>query len=160
MTKRIGANQAMPANRIRSGVRAQDLYTCDGATQRTSIVRVVNPGNDGFSGDQTLMTMRFCRLNEGATLDDAYAFAQGVAANYQSHGDNSLSQIYTRSLGPVGNTTAGRALVFASVPATWASFGAKMDIGTANNVLEGLTLPVSCDYPAMWITNAVHRATN
>lgn len=160
MTKRIAANRAMPANRIRSGIRAEDLYTCDNATQRTSQVREVNPGNDAFTGDQTLMTMRFCRLIEGSTIDDAFAFAQDVAANYRAHGDNSLSQVYTRSLGPVGDTVAGSGLVFASVPATWTDFGARMDIAMANNVLEGLTLPVACDYPAMWITNAVHREAN
>lgn len=160
MVKRIAAMRARPAVIERTGIRAQDLYTCDGSTLVTSRVRAVNPDSDGFSGEQTLMTTRFCRLNEGSNVADAYAFAQGVAGNYRSLGDNTLMQVYTRSLGPVGNTVAGRGVVIASVPATWTSFGARMDIAGQNNVFEGLDSPMVCDYPAMWITNAIHRAGN
>ncbi len=162
MVRRVGANIARPDNRVRPGTRASDLFTCDGSTTTVALNRFVNPDeNDGFTGDATLMTTRFCRLNDGATAADAYAFAQGVASNFRAACDNSLMQMYTRALGPVGNTVAGRGLVIATVPATPAAFGARMDLAREGlNALEGLTLPMACDYPALWVTNAVHRAGN
>ena len=163
MVSRVTASIARSSeNRVRPGTRQSDLFTCDPSTSRLALNRTVNPGsNDGFSGDGTLMTTRFCRLNEGATPADAYAFAQGVASNYRAGGDNSLMQVYTRALGPVGNTVAGRGVVIASVPATPAAFAARMDLAREGlNALEGLTLPMACDYPAMWFTHSVHRAGN
>ena len=158
MVRRVGANNARPDNRVRPGTRASDLFTCDGSTMAVALNRFVNPdNNDGFTGDATLMTTRFCRLNDGATAADAYAFAQGVARNFRAAGDSSLMQMYTRALGPVGNT-APRGLVLAAVPATAAGLAARMDLAREGlNVLEGLTLPMSCDYPAMWRTNEMQR---
>lgn len=160
MDSRVQARGDMPANRVRSGVRASDLYTCNPSSLRVSIVRGVNPGNDGFTGDQTIMTTRFCRLNEGETVADAYAFAQGVAANYREGGHNGLMQLSTRGLTPVGNTVAGSGVVITAVPATRQAWRERMDYGRENNVLEGLSLPMACDYPMMWITNAVYRQQN
>lgn len=157
MDARVVASNARPENRIRSGTRATDLFTCHQETHRVSIVRGVNPGNDGFSGQQTNMTTRFCQLNEGASMQDAYGFAQGVAANFSKGGINDLMQLYTRGLGPVGDTVAGRGFVIAAVPATRANWGARLDYARNNNVLDGLSPQLSCDYPVMWITNAVYR---
>jgi hypothetical protein len=160
MVGRTGARLALPDNRVRPNTRATDLFTCDPSTFRLNQSRTVNPGNDGFSGDATLMTTRFCELNENSTVDDAYAFVQGVARNYQAGGDNSLMQLYTRELGPVGETVIGgrSGLAIATVPATPAAFASRMDLRREGlNALEGLTLPMTCDYPAMWVTYAVHR---
>ena len=158
---RVGAANARPDSRVRSSIRGRDLFSCDGSTARLTLNRTVNPGNDGFPGDGTLMTTRFCRLNDGSTAADAYTFAQGVARNYESGGDNSLMQMYTLELGPVGDTVAGRGVVIATVPATPAAFAARRDLVREGlNPLEGLTLPMSCDYPAMWFTHSVHRAGN
>lgn len=44
-------------------------------------------------------------------MQSAYEFAQGVAANYSAGGINDLMQLYTRGLGPVGDTVAGRGFV-------------------------------------------------
>jgi len=123
----------------------------------------VNPGNnDGFTGDGTLMTTRFCRLNDDKTMADAYAFAQGVASNFANAGDNSLYQMYTLELGPIGDTVAGRGMVVATVPATPEAFAERMDLRRDGlDPLEGLRpLPVSCDAPSMWFTHAIHRGGN
>jgi hypothetical protein len=151
-------NQALPANRVRPGVRRQDLFTCDNATLRVSLNRTVNQENDGFTGDITLMTSRFCMLNEGATVADAYTFAQEVAENYRDAGDNSLMQLYTRSLSPVANRT-GTAVVITAVPSTPENMGTRLDLPRGGfNALAGVDSPLTCNYPAMWITNAVYRA--
>lgn len=161
LVSRVGARGARPRTRVRPVTRASDLFTCDPSTARLNRSRFVNPGNDGFSGEGTLMTTRLCRLNDGAAVADAYAFAQGVARNFEAAGDNSLMQLVTRELGPVGERVAGRGVQIATVPATPESFAARNDlVGEGLNPLEGLTLPMSCDYPASWFTHAVYRAGN
>ena len=163
MIQRRNAANARPNTRMRTGGRGTDFFTCDPATRRMTQAHPVNQGNnDGFSGDNTFMTTRFCRLNDGKTIADAYAFFQGVASNYANAGDNSLAQMSTLELGPVGDTVAGRGVVITTVPATREAFGERMDL-RRNGVdpLEGLRpLPVSCDYPAMWLTHAIHRSGN
>ena len=163
MIRRVGAEIARPDTRMRTGTRGRDLFTCDPATLRLTHSHPVNQGNnDGFTGDGTLMTTRFCRVNDGQTMADAYAFAQGVARNYANAGDNSLYSMYTLELGPIGDTVAGRGLVLATVPATPEAFGERMDLRRNGlDALEGLRpLPVSCDAPSMWFTHAIHRGGN
>ena len=144
--------------------KSAGFYTCDPATRRLTQAHPVNPGNnDGFTGDATLMTTRFCRLNDGKTIADAWEFAQGVASNFANAGDTSLYQVWTRELGPVGATVAGSpGLILATVPATPEAFGERMDLRRDGfDPLEGLRpLPVSCDFPGMWITHAIHRGGN
>lgn len=157
MVARVGAAGARPANRTRPAVRASDLFTCNPSTLSLSLNRTVNPDSDVFEGPATLMSTRFCQLNEGATAADAFAFAQEVAAKFRAAGDNSLMQMYTRTLGPVGDTVAGRGVMITAVAATPEAFAARMDLpNNGLDVLEGLTPPVACDYPAMWRTNRVH----
>jgi hypothetical protein len=162
--QRVGAANARPDNRMRTGTRGGDLFTCNPSTLRLNLNRFVNPdNNDGFPGDMTLMTTRFCRVNDGKTIADAWEFAQGVASNFANAGDTSLYQVWTRELGPVGATVAGSpGLILATVPATPEAFGERMDLRREGfDVLEGLRpLPVSCDFPGMWITHAIHRGGN
>ena len=162
--QRVGAANARPDNRMRTGTRGGDLITCNPSTLRLNLNRFVNPdNNDGFPGEMTLMTTRFCRVNDGKTIADAWEFAQGVASNFANAGDTSLYQVWTRELGPVGATVAGSpGLILATVPATPEAFGERMDLRREGfDVLEGLRpLPVSCDFPGMWITHAIHRGGN
>ena len=142
--------------------RSAGFFTCDPVTRRLIQAHPVNPENDGFAGDGTLMTTRFCRLNDGKTIADAHTFAQGVASNFANAGDTSLAQMYTLEQGPIGDTVYGRGVVFATVPATPAAFGEREDLRRDGfDPLEGLRpLPVSCDAPAMWFTSAIHRGGN
>jgi hypothetical protein len=161
MNTRITARNARPDIRARSGRRGSDFFTCDSATQRVLLNRTINPDNDGFSGDQTLMSVRFCQLNEGETAADAFTFGQGVARNFRAAGDNSMMQLYTILLGPVGEAVAGRGLAIATVAATSSSYAARIDLPNGGfSPTEGLTLPMACDYPAMWRTNTIYRAGN
>ena len=147
--------------------KSAGFYTCDPATRRLTQAHPVNPGNnDGFTGDATLMATRFCRLNDGKTIADAYAFAQGVASNFANAGDNSLYQMYTLEQGAtgelIGEGGSGRGLVLATVPATPEAFGERMDLSRDGfQPVENLRpLPVSCDAPSMWFTSAIHRGGN
>lgn len=152
-----------PNTRMRTFRRMSDFFTCDPTTRRMTHSHPVNQGNnDGFTAESTLMTTRFCRVNDGQTMADAFAFAQGVARNYANAGDNSLYSMYTLELGPIGDTVAGRGLVLATVPATAEAFGERMDLRRGGlDALEGLRpLPVSCDAPSMWRTHAIHRGGN
>lgn len=159
LNARQEANRSRPDVRARSGTRGSDLFTCNPATQSLAINRTI-PGGDGFSGEETMMTTRFCRLNEGATVADAYRFAQGVANNYRSEGDTALMQVYTRALGPVQEQPP-RGVVITSVPATSAAWAARMDLGREGfNATAGLTLPMACDAPALWRTYSVYRSGN
>ena len=160
--RRFSAAISRPDTRMRTGRRGTDLFTCDPATLRLTQAHPVNPENDGFPGDATIMTTRFCRVNDGKTIADAYTFAQGIASNFANAGDTSLAQMYTLEQGPIGDTVYGRGVVFATVPATPAAFGERQDLRRDGfDPLEGLRpLPVSCDAPAMWFTSAIHRGGN
>jgi len=161
--QRVGAANARPDNRMRPGTRGSDFFTCDPSTLRLNLNRFVNAeNNDGITGDMTLMTTRFCRLNDGKTVADAWEFAQGVASNFANAGDTSLYQVWTRELGPVGDTVAGSGVVLATVPATPEAFGERMDLRRDGfDPLEGLRpLPVSCDFPGMLITHTIHLGGN
>jgi hypothetical protein len=163
MIRRFNAANARPNTRMRTFRRGSDLFTCDQSTRRLTQSHPVNQGNnDGFTGDGTLMTTRFCRVNDGKTIADAYAFAQGVASNFANAGDNSLYSMYRLEAGPIGDTLTGRGLVLATVPATQEAFAERMDLRRDGfDPLEGLRpLPVSCDAPAMWFTHAIHRGGN
>jgi hypothetical protein len=158
LNRRMEANQARPDVRPRPGQRGSDLFTCNPATLALALNRGI-PDGDAFTGDYTMMTTRFCRLNEGRTLDDAWAFVQGVANNFRAVGDTSLMQMYNRAYAPVQDAVAGNAFVIASVPATSAAWAARSDRTREGfNPIEGLELPASCNYPALWRTNAVHRS--
>jgi len=163
MNRKIIAGFTLPDTRMRTGTRGTDLFTCDPNTLRINHNRFVNGGNnDGFSGDVTIMQTRFCRINEGQTVADAWEFAQGVASNYADAGDNSLYQMWTRELGPVGNTVAGGGVVLSTVPSTPEASSSRLDMRREGfDPLEGLRpLPVSCDYPSVWRTYAIHRGGN
>lgn len=157
------ANLAAPANRVQPTVRAQDLYTCNPATQSTTVSRTVNPDNDGFTGDATVMHSRFCLLAEGETIEDAWDFATAVNENYSDAGDSSLMQLNTRMVGPIPGenmSRAGRGVSIAVVPSTPQAWAQRMDMPqTGFQPLRGVSSPFeNCNYPAVWITHAVWRA--
>lgn len=159
----VSANNTAPANRVQSTVRASDLYTCNPATQATSINRTVNPENDGFTGDATVMHSRFCMLSEGETIADAWDFAVAVNENYSDAGNSSLMQMYNRIVGPIpGNVAAnaGRAVTIAVVPSTPVSWGERQDMPMSGfRPLRGVDTPFDyCNFPAVWVTHAVWRA--
>jgi hypothetical protein len=140
----------------RQPTRPQDLMTCS-ANDAVTIYRAI-PDNDGFAGDETLMMTRFCRLEEGKTIADAYGFASSVAANFRAAGNNALMQILTRSIGPVENRT-GNAVTLSEVPATAESMAQRLEL-TRNglNPTAGLDSPFTiCNFPAMWRTYAIWR---
>jgi len=161
MVQVVSSTAGMPANRVQPAVRATDLYTCDPATRSVATNRTVNTDNDGFTGQVTLMHTRFCVLEEGETLADAWNFVRAVNANYREAGNNSLMQLYNREIGPVGNMQiAGRGVVIAAVPATVQDWGQRMDMGRDGfRALEGVTSPfAACNYPAVWLTHATYRS--
>lgn len=164
MEARVSARRDRPDVRMRSGARGSDVFTCDTSTLNLAIVRAI-PDNDGFSGDATNMMTRFCTLNEGSSVADAFQFASGVAANMREAGDNSLMQVGTRSVGPAGATgasvVAGRHVVISTIPATSANWAKRMDMFTSGmDPRVGLDSPMQCNYPAMWRTHAIYRAGN
>lgn len=159
------ANASAPANRVQSAVRATDLYTCDPASNVVVTNRTVNQENDGFSGDATVMHTRFCRLDDGKTLADAWKFISTVAENYQRAGSSSIIQLWTRELGPVpmeALENAGSGVTIAAVPATPQDWGTRWDMGrdgSGFNATARTTQPFSnCNIPAVWVTNAVYRS--
>lgn len=154
-------NSAMPTREVqRSNERRTNLFTCDPSSQVVVRSRGVNQENDGFTGDETMMTMRFCALNEDSNLADAYTFAQGVARNYSRAGDNSLMQMYDLLIGPRAEMPQSTTVGYISVGATRESMMARLDLTrTGTNALAGLTPPFSrCNFPALWTTHAVFRA--
>ena len=136
--------------------RPSDLMTCN-PNDAVVISRQV-PDNDGFTADDTLMMTRFCRLDEGKTVADAFNFVSGVAANFRSAGNNTMVQLNTRSLGPVENRQ-GNAVVIAEVAATPSKMAERLDLlREGENVFAGLDSPFTiCNFPAMWRTHAIVR---
>ena len=106
------------------------------------------------------MTTRFCRLNDGATIADAWEFINGIAAAFEEAGDNSIMQMTTRSLGPVsGRIGNNNAVIISTVPATAMKWAERRDM--PRNGLRpgaGLDQVMSCNFPAMWITHSIFRA--
>lgn len=137
--------------------RPTDLMTCN-PNDAVVITRQV-ADNDGFTGDDTLMMTRFCPLQEGKTVGDAYRFVSGVAANYRDAGNNSMVQLTTRSLGPVQNRV-GNAVVIAEVAATPAKMAERLELlRQGTNVFQGLDDNpfTTCNFPAMWRSHAIVR---
>ena len=140
-------------------VRPGDMMTCSASDALSTYHQI--PDNDGFTGDDTLMTTRFCNLQPGKSIADGYRFAAGVAANFKAAGDSSLMQVISRQVGPVQNRT-GNAVVIASVPATAAAMAARQEL-TRNglNPTQGLDNPFTvCNFPAMWRSYAITRPNN
>lgn len=159
----VGANITAPANRVQPSIRAEDLYTCNPASNAMVNNRTVNADNDGFTGEATVMHTRFCRLADGNTLADAWEFATDVADNFRRAGNTSIMQLWNRALGPIPMSAlqnAGSGVTIAVVPATPQDWGTRWDMGRGGfEALAGVTSPFSsCNYPAVWVTNSVYSS--
>jgi len=141
----------------RQQTRPQDLMTCS-PNDAVSIYRQV-PDGDAFTGSETLMMTRFCRLEEGRNLADAYAFAAGVAANFRRAGNTALVQMSSRSIGPVENRT-GNAVNLMEVAATPENMAQRLElVRNGMQPTQGLDAPFSmCNFPALWRTYAIWRS--
>lgn len=148
------------SSRTRPNPPPGDLMTCDPGSDAVSISRQI-PDTDAFTGNNTLMMTRFCRLDEGNSVADAYSFLSGVVRNFRAGGNNALVQVNSRSLGPVENRQ-GNAVVIAEVAATAEDLGSRLDLSLNGlNPTEGLSNPFTiCNFPALWRTHAIYRAAN
>ncbi|MEQ8954930.1 MAG: hypothetical protein RL120_12425, partial [Gammaproteobacteria bacterium] len=159
----VGSQNNAPANRLQSAVRAQDLYTCNPASNVLIANRTVSPENDGFTGDTTVMHTRFCRLAEGNDIEDAWAFVTRIEQNYKDAGNSSLMQLWSRELGPIpidAMENTGSGVTITVVPATPQDWGTRWDLGRNGfDPLARTNNPfMACNYPAVWLTHAVYRS--
>lgn len=139
------------------------LFTCDNSTQSTVANRQVNENSDAFTGDATVMHTRFCILEEGETLEDAWDFVVAVNENFTDAGDNAIMQLSNRVVGPIPGANmdnVGRGVVITAVPSTPQGWAERMDMSRNGfQPLRGVSTPFeSCNYPAVWVTHAVWRA--
>ena len=154
------ARLARTGSRSRPTPLARDVFSCNSATQSMSHIRNV-PGGDAFDGDVTLMTSRFCSLNEGSSVADAYSYVAEVAANFRSGGNNALMQVSTRQFKPVQNVDRGRAVVVTSVAATAENMGERLDLTRSGlNVTPDMDGVMSCGFSTVWRTHAIYRPNN
>jgi len=140
----------------RQQTRPQDLMTCN-TSDAVSIYRQI-PDGDAFTGNETLMMTRFCRLEEGKSLADAYAYTAGIAGSFRRAGNNALMQTVSRAIGPVQNRT-GNAVAIMEVAATPENMAQRLElVRTGLRPGQGLESPFStCNFPAMWRTYAIWR---
>jgi len=105
------------------------------------------------------MTTRFCRLNEGRTLQDAWQRINHIASNWQSQGDDTLMQLTHRAIGPGNNDTVqGRQYVMTEVGETASSIAARWDMGREGFDARQGSEPVSeCNYRALWRTYRIYQ---
>jgi hypothetical protein len=143
--------------RQRPSVTRTDIMDCDPATRR--IIRVRNVPGGAPPSDETLMTTRFCRLNEGRTLQDAWQRINHIASNWQSQGDDTLMQLTHRAIGPGNNDTVqGRQYVMTEVGETASSIAARWDMGREGFDARQGSEPVSeCNYRALWRTYRIYQ---
>ena len=136
--------------------RPSDLMTCN--PNDAVVISRQLPDNDGFTADDTLMMTRYCPLQEGKTVNDAFDFVSAVAANYRAAGNNSMVQLITRSLGPVQNRT-GTGVLIAEVAETPAKMAERLDLlREGENVFQDIESPfTTCNFPAMWRSHAIRR---
>ena len=158
MVATVGGNAALPANRTRPVQRATDLYTCDQATLRIVTSRPI-PGGDAFTGPLTLMSGFFCRINDDSNLGDVWEALLAVNDNYADEGESSLVQMISTTFGPVQNRGNGDFVGIAVIPATPEAWGARRDMPRNGfSPFEGVELPMSCNFPSLWLTHAAYRA--
>jgi hypothetical protein len=127
------------------------------------VVRNV-PVNDGGGLDDTsIMTTRFCNLNEGNTLRSAFNRMLDVTANYERDAENTTAvQIWTQGLG--GPVNPPWDFMMALVGTDRQELAQRMDLaregyrgGRGNGwALGGFT----CTRQALWSTNRVYSENN
>ena len=106
------------------------------------------------------MTARFCRLDEGKTMADAWNRVNHIAENWRSQGDNTAMQLVHRAMGP-GNsntTTQGRQYVINEIGETPESTASRWDKGWEGFDARTGSEPVSqCNYRTLWRTHRVFQ---
>jgi hypothetical protein len=156
MVYKMSLDSAAP--RERSNIERSKFMNCDPKSRKILRVRGV-PGGDTPS-DETLMTARFCRLDEGKTMADAWNRVNHIAENWRSQGDNTAMQLVHRAMGP-GNsntTTQGRQYVINEIGETPESTASRWDKGWEGFDARTGSEPVSqCNYPTLWRTHRVFQ---
>ena len=160
LISRREAEQADTSPRMAPRTRLQDVMTCNFAASIIRLSRAIQ-GTDGFTGGETLMTVRYCELDEGRTVSDAFAFVQDVAAAYRSEDSNLLMQVTTPRLGSRIGRRSGTRLTVNTVASTSTAMAERLDLTSGGfNPTAGLTNPMSCSTPALWRTYATYRSSN
>lgn len=59
--------------------------------------------NDGITAEHTLMMTRFCLLEDGSSIADAWTFISGIADNFCEAGNNTMKQMVARTIGLASN---------------------------------------------------------
>lgn len=154
------SRQGRDGARVRPTPLARDMFSCDSSSQSISHIRAV-PGGDAFTGESTLMSARFCSLDEGSSVTDAYNFITEVAAGFSRGGNKALMQVSTRQFKPVPNVDRGRAVVVTSVSKSAQDMAERLDLSREGfNPVAGLDGPLSCGFSSLWRTHAVYRPNN
>ncbi len=160
LISRREANQASTAPRPEPRTRLRDVMACNFAASTIRLSRAI-PETDGFTGGDTLMTVRYCELEEGRDLSDAFEFVQSIATAYRAENSNLLMQVTTPRLGNRIGRPAGRRLRVNTVASTSTAMAERLDLSRNGfNALQGLTSPMRCSVPALWRTYATFRRGN
>lgn len=127
-------------------------------------VRRMVPVNNGDGLDDTsIMTTRFCSLNEGNSLRGVINRMQDVTENYERDaGNTTLVQIYTQGLG--GDVDPPWDFMMAEVGTNRQELAERLDLareGYRGGRGNGWSLGgFSCTRRALWSTNRVYSANN
>ncbi|MEE2792538.1 MAG: hypothetical protein VX453_12945 [Acidobacteriota bacterium] len=160
LISRRDAEQADTSPSMAPRTRLQDVVTCNFAASTIRLSRAI-PETDGFTGGETLMTVRYCELDEGRTVSDAFEFVEGIAAAYRAEDSNLLMQVTTPRLGNRLGRRAGTRLTINTVASTSTAMAERLDLTSGGfNPTAGLTNPMSCSVPALWRTYATYRRSN
>lgn len=160
LISRREANQASTTPRPEPRTRLRDVMACNFAASTIRLSRAI-PETDGFTSGDTLMTVRYCELEEGRNISDALEFVRRIAAAYRAENSNLLMQVTTPRLGNRIGRLPGRRLRVNTVASTSTAMAERLDLSRNGfNAAEGLTSPMRCSVPALWRTYATFRRGN
>ena len=155
-SRRAGGDRSLP------GRRPSDVMTCDpsgGTVRNVTMFR-----SDGFEGvpDETLMTIRFCDLEEGRTVDDVRELLAGIADNFAARDQYALLQLWTTQLGlDPSFRQQNRRFQIAAVASSVAAMGERLDLSRTDfNALAGLPVVMGCTPRDLWRTYRTHAGNN
>jgi len=151
------ANRPSSGSRIRPSVSRGSIMDCDPKTRR--IVNQVNTGGAIGPADETLMTTRFCRLDEGKTMNDAWQRAVSISDNWRATGDRNMMQLRWRAMKPpLNNPEQGRVYILIEVGSTPESLAERLDKARIGfSPLTGSERVSTCTYRTLWRTHLVHQ---
>ena len=154
--RRTGWDRSLP------GLRPSDVMTCDpsgGTVRQVTMFR-----DDAFEGvpDETLMTIRFCDLEEGRTVDDARDVLAGIADNFAARDQHALLQLWTTQLGlDPSFRQQNRRVQVVAVASSVEAMGDRLDLSRTDfNALAGLPTVMSCTPRDLWRTYRTHGGNN